>query len=160
MDSRSRSRHMGPIRTAKRLVSDGVGGEQSAPALLIERTSKSAPADEDSPKPESERQHVDRMSVTCRDRRMKPCGLAVGLPASLAVGRLLQNNVVRPDARDLVTRPPGAPTTGPASGGSAVGADRVKRPIPASQPSKSRTCSGPCLRPVTEWIASSSAPAT
>jgi putative ABC transport system permease protein len=30
-------------------------------------------------------------------------GLAVGLPASLAVGRLLQNNVVRTAARDLVT---------------------------------------------------------
>jgi ABC-type antimicrobial peptide transport system permease subunit len=30
-------------------------------------------------------------------------GLAVGLPASLAIGRLLQNNVVRTDARDLVT---------------------------------------------------------
>ena len=30
-------------------------------------------------------------------------GLAVGLPASLAVGRLLQNNVVRTDARDLAT---------------------------------------------------------
>ena len=29
-------------------------------------------------------------------------GLALGLPASLAVGRLLQNNVVRTDARDPV----------------------------------------------------------
>ena len=30
-------------------------------------------------------------------------GLALGVPASLAVGRLLQINVVRTDARDLVT---------------------------------------------------------
>ena len=30
-------------------------------------------------------------------------GLVLGVPASLAVGRLLQNNVVRTDARDLVT---------------------------------------------------------
>jgi putative ABC transport system permease protein len=29
-------------------------------------------------------------------------GLAVGLPASLVVGRLLQNNVVRVDSRDSV----------------------------------------------------------
>jgi hypothetical protein len=30
-------------------------------------------------------------------------GLVLGVPASLAVGRLLQNNVVRSDAFDLVT---------------------------------------------------------
>jgi multisubunit Na+/H+ antiporter MnhE subunit len=30
-------------------------------------------------------------------------GLVLGVPASLAVGRLLQNNVVRTDARDPVT---------------------------------------------------------
>ena len=30
-------------------------------------------------------------------------GLALGVPASLAVGRLLQINLVRTDARDLVT---------------------------------------------------------
>ena len=29
-------------------------------------------------------------------------GLAVGLPASLAIGRLLQNNIVRADSRDPV----------------------------------------------------------